>query len=97
MYQYELKRAASEAGKYEEVFSSKQSCANHQKNVMRRIWIAWLPACFITVSACAEGTVYTAAEITARNAECVSEQSRAVIIEGMNSVTLENVTIEGIQ
>ena len=39
--------------------------------------------------------IYSTAEITVRNAECVSEQSRAVIIEGMNSVTLENVTIEG--
>ena len=39
--------------------------------------------------------IYSTAEITMRNAECVSEQSRAVIIEGMNSVTLENVTIEG--
>ena len=39
--------------------------------------------------------IYSTAEITVRNAECVSEQSRAVIIEGMNSVALENVTIEG--
>ena len=39
--------------------------------------------------------IYSTAEITVRNAECVSEQSRAVIIEGMNSVTLENVAIEG--
>ncbi len=39
--------------------------------------------------------IYSTAEITVRNAECVSEQSRAVIIEGMNSVTLENVVIEG--
>ncbi len=39
--------------------------------------------------------IYSTAEITVRNAECVSEQSRAVIIEGMNSVVLENVTIEG--
>ncbi len=39
--------------------------------------------------------IYSTAEITVRNAECVSEQSRAVIIEGMNSVMLENVTIEG--
>ncbi len=39
--------------------------------------------------------IYSTAEITVRNAECVSEQSRAVIIEGMNSVNLENVTIEG--
>ena len=39
--------------------------------------------------------IYSTAEITVRNSECVSEQSRALIIEGMNSVTLENVTIEG--
>ena len=39
--------------------------------------------------------IYSTADITVRNAECASEQSRAVIIEGMNSVTLENVTIEG--
>ena len=39
--------------------------------------------------------IYSTAEITVRNAQCVSEQSRAVIIEGMNSVTLENITIEG--
>ena len=39
--------------------------------------------------------IYSTAEITVRNAECASEQSRAVIIEGMNSVTLENVAIEG--
>ena len=39
--------------------------------------------------------IYSTADITVCNAECVSEQSRAVIIEGMNSVTLENVTIEG--
>ena len=39
--------------------------------------------------------IYSTADITVRNAVCVSEQSRAVIIEGMNSVTLEHVTIEG--
>lgn len=39
--------------------------------------------------------IYSTADITVRNAVCVSEQSRAVIIEGMNSVTLENVNIEG--
>ena len=39
--------------------------------------------------------IYSTADITVKNATCVSEQSRAVIIEGMNSVTLENVTIEG--
>lgn len=39
--------------------------------------------------------IYSTADITVRNAFCVSEQSRAVIIEGKNTVTLENVTIEG--
>jgi len=39
--------------------------------------------------------IYSTADITVRNAVCVSEQSRAVIIEGKNTVTLENVTIEG--
>ncbi len=39
--------------------------------------------------------IYSTADITVKNAVCVSEKSRAVIIEGMNSVTLENVTIEG--
>ncbi len=39
--------------------------------------------------------IYSTADITVRNALCVSEQSRAVIIEGKNTVTLENVTIEG--
>ena len=39
--------------------------------------------------------IYSTADITVRDAECSSEQSRAVIIEGMNSVTLENVVIEG--
>ena len=39
--------------------------------------------------------IYSTADITVRNAYCVSEQSRAVIIEGKNTVTLENVTIEG--
>lgn len=39
--------------------------------------------------------VYSTADITVKNAVCVSEQSRAVIIEGKNTVTLENVTIEG--
>lgn len=39
--------------------------------------------------------IYSTADITVRNATCVSEQSRAVIIEGKNSVTLENVTLEG--
>ena len=39
--------------------------------------------------------IYSTADITVRNAVCVSEQSRAVIIEGKNSVALENVSIEG--
>ena len=39
--------------------------------------------------------IYSTADITVRNALCVSERSRAVIIEGKNSVTLENVTLEG--
>ncbi len=39
--------------------------------------------------------IYSTADITVRNAECVSENSRAVIIEGKNSVTLENCTLSG--
>lgn len=39
--------------------------------------------------------IYSTADITVSNATCVSEQSRAVIIEGKNTVTLENVIIEG--
>ncbi len=39
--------------------------------------------------------IYSTAEIIVRNAECVSENSRAVIIEGKNSVTLENCTLSG--
>lgn len=39
--------------------------------------------------------IYSTADITVSNAQCLSEQSRAVIIEGKNTVTLENVTIEG--
>ena len=39
--------------------------------------------------------IYSTADITVRSAVCISEQSRAVIIEGKNTVTLENVTIEG--
>ena len=39
--------------------------------------------------------IYSTADITVRNAVCASAQSRAVIIEGKNTVTLENVTIEG--
>jgi len=39
--------------------------------------------------------IYSTADITVRNAECVSTNSRAVIIEGKNSVTLENCTLSG--
>lgn len=39
--------------------------------------------------------IYSTADITVKDAVCVSEQSRAVIIEGKNTVTLENATIEG--
>ena len=39
--------------------------------------------------------IYSTADISVSNAVCVSERSRAVIIEGMNSVTLENVILEG--
>ncbi len=39
--------------------------------------------------------IYSTAEITVKNADCVSENSRAVIIEGKNSVTLENTTLSG--
>ncbi len=39
--------------------------------------------------------IYSTADITVKDALCVSEQSRTVIIEGKNNVTLENVTIEG--
>ena len=39
--------------------------------------------------------IYSTADITVRNANCVSENSRAVIIEGKNSVTLENCTLTG--
>lgn len=39
--------------------------------------------------------IYSTADITVKNATCVSQQSRAVNIEGKNTVTLENVTIEG--
>ena len=39
--------------------------------------------------------IYSTADITVQNAVCASEQSRAVIIEGRNSVTLDHVTIEG--
>jgi len=39
--------------------------------------------------------IYSTADITVRNADCVSTNSRAVIIEGKNSVTLENCTLSG--
>ncbi|MBQ6645673.1 MAG: hypothetical protein IJM56_03230 [Clostridia bacterium] len=39
--------------------------------------------------------IYSTADITVKNALCISEQSRAVIIEGKNSVTLENCVLEG--
>ena len=39
--------------------------------------------------------IYSTADITVKNAECVSTNSRAVIIEGKNSVTLENCTLTG--
>ena len=39
--------------------------------------------------------IYSTADITVRNADCVSENSRAVIIEGKNSVMLENCTLIG--
>ena len=39
--------------------------------------------------------IYSTADITVRNSTCISEQSRAVIIEGKNSVTLENCSLTG--
>ena len=39
--------------------------------------------------------IYSTADITVRNATCVSENSRAVIIEGKNTVTLENCILTG--
>ncbi|MBR1812928.1 MAG: hypothetical protein IJ773_03815 [Lachnospiraceae bacterium] len=39
--------------------------------------------------------IYSTADITVKNATCVSENSRAVIIEGKNSVTLENCVLSG--
>ncbi len=39
--------------------------------------------------------IYSTAEITVSNADCVSAKSRAVIIEGKNSVELNNCTLEG--
>ncbi len=39
--------------------------------------------------------IYSTADITVKNATCISEQSRAVIIEGKNTVTVENCILEG--
>lgn len=39
--------------------------------------------------------IYSTADITVSNAACVSTNSRAVIIEGKNSVTLNNCTLTG--
>lgn len=39
--------------------------------------------------------IYSTADITVSNADCRSENSRAVIIEGKNSVTLNNTTLSG--
>ena len=39
--------------------------------------------------------IYSTADITVSDAVCVSEASRAVIIEGKNSVTLEKCTLSG--
>lgn len=39
--------------------------------------------------------IYSTAEITVKNATCVSTSSRAVIIEGKNSVTLVDTDLEG--
>ncbi len=39
--------------------------------------------------------IYSTADITVENAECVSEQSRAVIIEGKNTVTIEKCSLTG--
>ncbi len=39
--------------------------------------------------------IYSTADITVKNAICLSENSRAVIIEGKNSVTLENCELTG--
>ena len=39
--------------------------------------------------------IYSTADITVSNADCVSENSRAVIIEGKNSVTLYNTNLSG--
>ncbi len=39
--------------------------------------------------------IYSTADITVKNAEGISTKSRAIIIEGKNSVTLENCTLTG--
>ncbi len=39
--------------------------------------------------------IYSTADITVSDATCTSENSRAVIIEGKNTVTLENCVLEG--
>ncbi len=39
--------------------------------------------------------IYSTADITVKNATCVSTNSRAVIIEGKNSVTVENCVLSG--
>lgn len=39
--------------------------------------------------------IYSTADITVKNAEGVSTRSRAIIIEGKNSVTIENCTLTG--
>jgi len=39
--------------------------------------------------------IYSTADIQVSDATCISENSRAVIIEGKNSVTLENCTLSG--
>ena len=39
--------------------------------------------------------IYSTADITVRNADGVSTKSRAIIIEGKNSVTIENCTLSG--
>ncbi|MBE5858546.1 MAG: hypothetical protein E7301_00245 [Butyrivibrio sp.] len=39
--------------------------------------------------------IYSTADITVKNAECTAQNSRAVIIEGKNSVSLENCVLSG--
>ena len=50
---------------------------------MRKIWIAWLLACLIVVSACAEGNVYTAD---------LDDQS-AVDVSGTDNIVITDATI----